>query len=55
MARNKDEQLAYLMKRRHGGMSDSDYQDEIRRYGELCREQGYEEGREQEHVNWWRE
>ena len=35
MARNKTEQINYLMKRRNSGMSDSDYEKELRKLYEL--------------------
>lgn len=41
MARNKQEQIAYLTKRRRGGMSDKDYMSELERLYNL----GFEDGR----------
>ena len=44
MARNTEEQIAYLLKRRRGGMSDADYEKQLRYLHEL----GYDYGRDQE-------
>lgn len=42
MARNKYEQIAYILKRRIGGMSDKDYKKELERLYDL----GFEDGRD---------
>ena len=42
MARNKNEQIAYLLKRRHGGMSENDFKKEL----ETLYQIGFEEGRD---------
>lgn len=41
MARNKQEQILYMLKRRRGGMSDADYIKELERLYEL----GFNDGR----------
>lgn len=42
MARNVQEQIAYLMKRRKSGMSNADFQKELERLYNL----GFEDGRD---------
>ena len=42
MARNKDEQIAFLLKRRNSGMSASDYKKEL----EILHQIGFDEGRD---------
>ena len=42
MARNVQEQIDYLMKRRKGGMSNADFQKELERLYNL----GFEDGRD---------
>ena len=42
MARNKQEQIAYILKRRNGGMSARDFERELERLCDL----GFEDGRD---------
>lgn len=49
--RNKEEQIKYIMKHRRDGMSDSDFEKELRNLANIS----YFDGRNESNTNWWRD